>query len=576
MILLSAWSSYHVFSMEEVETLSNIGAYDRMLGEVPLDQITGGFVEARRSDSRLLTKSELDLYNYKASGDLFFPLFACADLSWKSLSYDRLKKIVDNESSSDSMRRNAFNRLSFAMENIFKNIYVPSVEEGEEIFILNLHGRSMEENEAIVSIVRLLAKVTLWDCVVDPDNPVHFNSILTDIFQHQEIAGSELCRPYIHYLIRIDGFLQDAIKIQDSLIETYPTDEHTENGATTINSRRRIKGVLIADRARVLELMLLKRKIQQSLDLKRMDANEIVDPDGAFRKNAYRYYHDALSQGASKSCLLSMIKLIKENGYSPTGDIREDRKILSGLLERYTKHLGGQKRSSLGIFGPSEKNYSNKVVGAIPKPQRNSVAYIEELKLQFQDEASFDYALAPGDSFLMDGEAEVDLTAGSVIPVFSAEESSAVGGISSSSRLNGELRIDTHLAVSEDSMESRSSTKSKHLSTAKREEIRTFFGSREEARERYGSCENAYREIAQIFRVTKSQVEYATYGQYKYQETRAQKQALSSLSGNELPNDPSLENASHDVDDDEEWNPSLKTKRKRSQSLYFDSSDDEL
>lgn len=577
MVFLSSWSVHHVYSMDDMRMASDaaiINPYDRVLGDVPRTQPVGGVMVPTRSRLKLLTENELASNHYKSEGAPCFPLFSGADPSWKTLSYARLKEIVDDQGSSDSARRSAFNRLSFAVETITKHIYRPVVKDGENVSELVFNSRSVEENEAIVSVVRLLAKVTLWDSAMEPDNLTRFNPILDAILHHNETRGAEICAPYSYYLFKIEKFLDDAINIQDFLMGAHPSQQHRANDTVVINPYKRIKGVLLADRARVFELRLLKRKVQMRLDLRDAGSNEIVDRDGILRGKAYTFYHDALSQGASKSCLLGMIKLINDNGYSPTGDMGGDREILLELLERYTKHLGEQKRSPRGVFAQFEKVHGSKIVGAIPKP-RNAIDYISALKdkLQLVGEASSGQVLSYDDSFMAGVEPEIDLTIGEVIPAFNAEGNSSAARIVTAS--NRALTIDTHLGASTDSMPSRSSAKSKHLSPAKQEEIRVFFGSKEGALERYGSYESAYRDIAQHFGVTKSQVAYAIYGQQKYKESRALMQAASDQSSHEaVESDQFAQNLSNDSDTDEEWNPFFKRRRKMSHNSFLVSDDE--
>jgi hypothetical protein len=570
-----------VFSMEGRSSDSaRRDFHNELLGVIPVSgtltaapRVLGGVMRSISYRPVFYTQEELVEKGYMAADGVRFPVFSDIGTYWSLLNYDDLKDIVDNPESSEVMRQAAFNRLGFAMENIKKKIYTSVVDwRGEgtdgETFSLFFKddARSDEENKAIVSITRLFAKVTLWNSVMDPEVATCFNPLLSKILTHREVSGELIYYPYAHYLLKIDGIIEDALKVQRHLVEKYPTAEHAVSGMPTISHPKRIKGILYADQARVSELLLLNRKLRTGLDLTDLSRNDVVDADSKIRKKAYDFYRYALSQGASKTCLLGMMRLIDGNGYLPIDEAADKNSILLKLTDRYLAYPedDGHVRQAIARRALGARtSQSQRIDGYLPKPGQQAKGYVEELKARLSgsfaegamESASADFvgvsvvsSSAGFDSTGADAGTEFSFAgAGTGFSDSSSSSDAAisVSGIESNSRMtvgsSRSLVIDTN--VTESSSGARSgqlSSKSPHLSVAKQEEIKAYFsriGGRDGAREMYGSLEKAYHQIAIKFGVTKSQAEYASVRQNEYQRKSAEKRKVSAKFNDESDNE---------------------------------------
>lgn len=365
--------------------------HDDLLGGAPGAIVQGGVIRPRSYRPEFYTREELVDENYMAEGAVHFPLFADIGPRWRTLTYQDLKNIVDDPDSSDGMRQAAFNRLSFAMENIRRRTYISVRDsrggdtDGEifSMFFADDDDRSDEENSAIVSITRLFAKVTLWNSVMDPEEATCFNPLLSKILTYRERSGEAIYCPYVHYLLKTDGIIEDALKLQRHLVKKYPTAEHAVSGMPTISHPKRIKGILYADQARVSELLILNRKLRARLDLTDLSQNDVVDADSKMRKRAYDFYAYALNQGASKTCLLGMMRVIEENGYSPTGDKDDSDDTLLGLTNRYLTYPEDDGRVQQPIVRRvlgARASQSQRLAGSLPKPTKEAKDYVSRLK----------------------------------------------------------------------------------------------------------------------------------------------------------------------------------------------------
>ena len=189
-----------------------------------------------------------------------YPLYNITG-SWKTLGLENAQEIIDDSRSSESDRKVAFNYLSHAIEEKIAARFT-EVQDGADVFSIMqpFSMYSVGQNEEIVSIVSLLAKVTLWDTRMDPEQPTQFNSILQKIFDYKE-SGFATISPYEHYLRKVDDLLQQALNVQNYLIGVFSTEEHAVNSnELTIAHPKRMKSILLAHQARVKELQFLKRK----------------------------------------------------------------------------------------------------------------------------------------------------------------------------------------------------------------------------------------------------------------------------------------------------------------------------
>ena len=308
----------------------------------------------------LLERRELDEQRYRRQSEYapYYPLFDIASdthsKAWKNYQVEDFKRIFDGQGSGID-RLKAFNRLSRSVES-------------ELIITRHPELCSIQYNEEHVATVRWLAKAVLWhDNTMNAGQSTSFNLILTKILRHAEDDR----KIYDNYLDRIYGHLSHAVRIQKHLIQTCSGEERFLSvDLPTFSNAKRILGILKADQARVYELKLLKRKRDVDLDLSDPGSNNIVDRFQLLRKDAYDLYAEASDCGSSKLCILQRMKLIDEQGYSPTGNKERDEAI---LLDLGTKYLHENEdsveepaiRTQARIVAASGRN---KILGAIPKP----------------------------------------------------------------------------------------------------------------------------------------------------------------------------------------------------------------
>lgn len=547
-----------------------------------------------QSTVEILSRGELDRLGCRRSPSApHYPLFNIPSHLWLNRGNEDFERILDRNGSGVE-RLHAFNRLSYCVEKELCFSWYPKRD-------------SIKYNENLVSMVRWLAKAVLWnDSTMDAREHTSFNPILKKILNHKE-DGRAI---YSDYLNTIYENLRHAVRIQKHLVQISLGDERGLSDVSPASNARRILAVLKADQARVYELKLLKKKIDMGLDLSDPVSNSLADRFQILRKDAYDFYEEAKNSGGTKLCIIQQMKLIDRHGYSPTGDRERDKAVLLELGEKYINEKDDvveapTVKMRAGAIPKRDLSGHNRIFATIPKPHGAKDFIAEVLgKYLVSDLADAGRAVlvATDSSATDDAEWEENpptssstrqmsaLTTATVPPAsgpsiavgVAATGTSSTGagtdgsGLTISSMSINSSRpsaIDT--SVGEPSHGVRSaqlSAKSPHLSAAKQEEIKAYFfqiGGREDVRKKYGSLENAYREIAENFGVTKNQASYAIVGQDLYQKKAAEKRKASPVFSD------SSNNESTEIDelssDDEEV--VIIKKSKRSKRNIF--SDDE-
>ncbi len=426
---------------------------------------------------KLLTKQELDQQGLRRQSRhaSHYPLFDTDRDSWRNYRTEDFQRILDGRSSGTARLR-AFNRLSYCVGN-------------ELDFTRHPELSSLEYNEKHVATVRWLAKAVLWnDSTMDTSERTSFNHILLKILTHNEDGQ----RIYHGYLDTIYCHLRHAVKIQEYLIQISSSEERFLAAVPTVSNARRILGILKADQARVYELKLLKRKMDDGLDLSDPRSNSLADRLQILRQYAYDFYGEASDNGGSKLCILQRMKLIDEQGYSPTGDRERDKTILLELGEIYINEkddavetVAVRTRARARIGGASRE----RILGAVPKP-REAKKYIADVFGKYLI-GDFDDAgrAVLGRSTDVDsgGEDEsVDSVTVSVISASASVLSTSTAANddlveSSSDGINGgfmqALVIDTSVSAPSPGMLSgRSSARSNPFTPAQRDSMKIMFG----------------------------------------------------------------------------------------------------